>query len=131
MPAIVDTSILIRHQKGDPEIKKELRSVFERYPAAPFITFINMFEFSMGINLWTKNKPEAIDFLKSFNVINTTEETAEIMVSLRLKYDKHGIVFSLSDLIIASLAIENDMILITSDRDFEKIEELEKEIIEL
>jgi len=131
MPAIVDTSILIRHQKGDAEIKRELRSVFERYPAAPFITFINMFEFLMGINLWTKNKIDAIDFLKSFNVINTTEETAEIMVSLRLKYDKQGTVFSLSDLIIASLAIENDMVLITSDRDFEKIEELKKEIIEI
>ena len=126
MPAIVDTSILIKHQKGDAKIKRELQSVFERYPATPFITFISMFEFLMGIKLWTKNKTEAIDFLKNFNVINTTEETAEIMVSLKSKYDKQGKIFSLSDLIIASLTIENDMVLITSDKDFEKIEELKR-----
>jgi predicted nucleic acid-binding protein len=38
-------------------------------------------------------------------------------------------VISLADLIIASIVIEKGMILVTSDKDFEKIEELRKIII--
>jgi len=35
----------------------------------------------------------------------------------------------LADLIIASIAIENDMLLVTQDKDFKKIKELKKIII--
>jgi len=68
----------------------------------------------LGIKLWAKRKTEAAIFLENFNVMNKMEKTPEIMTSLKLKYEK-GLQFSLADLIIASLAVENDMVLITSD----------------
>jgi len=90
---------------------------------------MNVFEYLVGIQLWTKRKSEAMKFLENFNIINTTEKTAETMTSLKLKYDKAGLQFSLPDLIIASLAIENNMVLVTSDKDFQNIKELKLEII--
>ena len=51
------------------------------------------------------------------------------MADLKYKYEKKGIVVPLADLIIASIAIENNAVLVTSDKDFEKIEELKKIII--
>lgn len=130
MSLLLDTSVLIRQQRGDSSIKKELEMLSENFPATPSITFINAFEFLLGIKLLVRKKLAAVRFLENFNVINTTEKTPEIMTSLRLKYDKKGSQFSLSDLIIASLAIENDMVLVTSDNDFKRIEELKLEFID-
>lgn len=129
MSLLLDTSFLIRQQRGDPSIKKELESLSKRFPATPSITFLNVFEYLLGIKLWAKRKTEAVSLLENFNIINTTENTPEIMTSLKLKYDKKGSQFSLSDLIIASLAIENNMVLVTSDNDFRDIEELKLEFI--
>lgn len=129
MSLLVDTSILIRQQKGDRVVKKELEELSKRYSATPSITFINVFEYLMGVKLWIKRKIEAANFLENFSIVNTTDKTPEIMTSLRLKYERKGLQLSLSDLIIASLAIENKMTLLTSDEDFAHIEELRLEFI--
>lgn len=129
MSLLLDTSVLIRQQRGDTAVKRELGLLSKRFPATPSITFINAFEYLLGIKLWTKRKTEAARFLENFNIINTTERTPEIMTSLKLKYDKKGLQFSLSDLIIASLAVENDLLLATSDADFKGIEELKLQFI--
>ena len=124
-----DTSILIRQQKGEAVVKNSLSSLSKRFPAKPSIAFINIFEYLMGIKSLTKRRNEAKKFLENFDIVNTTENTAEVMASLRFKYDNLGIQFSLADLIVASLAIENNMTLVTSDKDFQNIEELKLELI--
>jgi len=129
MSLLFDTSILIRQQKGDGVVGKQLEELSKRYSATPSITFINVFEYLMGVKLGIKRKIEATKFLENFNIINTTDRTPEIMTSLRFKYDRKGLQLSLSDLIIASLAIENKMTLLTSDEDFAHIEELRLEFI--
>lgn len=126
---LLDTSILIRQQKGDVIVRKSLSSLSKHFPAKPSVAFINIFEYFMGIKQLTKRKNEAIKFLENFDIINTTENTAEVMASLRFKYDNVGIHLSLADLIIASLAIENNMTLVTSDKDFQNIKELKLELI--
>jgi len=123
MSLLIDTSILIRQQKGDASVKRELDLLSKRFPETPAITFMNVFEYLIGIQA-AKRKPEATKILENFITINTTEQTSEIMASIKSKYDKKGILFSLADLIIACLAIENGMTLLTSDADFKKIEEL-------
>jgi predicted nucleic acid-binding protein len=65
-----------------------------------------------------------VRLLENFNIINATQETPHIMTSLKLKYEKKGLQLSLSDLIIASLAVENDTALATPDSDFKRTEEL-------
>jgi predicted nucleic acid-binding protein len=129
MSVILDTSILIAHQKGDARVRRELRVLAKKFPLTPAITFINAFEYLVGISLLTKRKAPASQFLGNFDVINTTDKTAEIMASLRVKYEKLGIVIPLPDLIIASLAIENNMVLVTSDKDFKDVKELEVEFV--
>lgn len=46
------------------------------------------------------------------------------MADLKYKYEKKGIVIPLADLIIANIAIENNTVLVTSDKHFERPEEL-------
>lgn len=54
------------------------------------------------------------------------KETAEILAKLRFKYEK---LLPLANLMIASQAIQYNMIVVTKDKDFENIEELNKIII--
>ena len=124
MSVILDTSILIGLQRGDQRVKKEIESLSRIFPATPLITFLNIFEYIVGISRLTKRKAQAMELLENFDIVNTTAKTAEVMASLRLKYDKRGMRLSLSDLLIAGLAVENDMVLVTSDKDFEVIKEL-------
>jgi predicted nucleic acid-binding protein len=126
---VLDSSVLVGIQKNDTEIKKRLQGLSEMHPEAPSITFINLFEYLIGLKFLTRRKDEALRLIQNFNILNTTDSTARMMSVLKFKYDKKGITLPLADLIIASLVIENRMILVTKDRDFEKIEELEKEII--
>lgn len=126
---LFDTSILIRQQRGDASVEKKLEILSERFPKTPSITFVNLFEYLIGIKQQTKKEDSAMKFLENFIVINTTEKTGELMASLRLKYEKIGIQFSFPDLIIASLAIENELTLVSSDKDFLTIKELKLELI--
>lgn len=127
MNLVFDASVLIAIEKGDEAILQKLKKLSKDYPASPVLPFIIHFEFSYGLK---KRKPKKIDklfeFLNSFNLLEITSKTSDILSDLKLKYDKKGISFSLTDLLIASQVIENRMVLVTMDKDFEKIKELNK-----
>jgi predicted nucleic acid-binding protein len=127
---VLDTSVLISIECKEEKVVKKILEISEKYGRVFYITFINLFEFLLGLKIKkVKKRKEALSFLKRFLVLNSTETTSKIMAELKFKYDKKGEAISLSDLIIASIVIEKGMILITSDKDFEKIEELRKIII--
>lgn len=130
MSLVFDTSVLIALQRKDDQVIAKLEELSKTYALTPYTTFLNIFEFLLGIKLKPpRNAKESVAFIRRFDILNTTESTSEIMADLKLKYDRKGMVLPIADLIITSLVIENDMVLVTRDRDFEKIEELHKEII--
>lgn len=130
MSLVFDTSVLIALQRKDGQVIAKLEELSKTYALTPYTTFLNIFEFLLGMKLKPpRNAKESVAFVRRFDILNTTESTSEIMADLKLKYDRKGMVLPIADLIITSLVIENDMILVTRDRDFEKIEELHKEII--
>jgi len=130
MSLVFDTSILIDLERKKETTIKGLEDLSKTYPSPAKISFVNEFEFLWGIkdkNL--KNKEKVISFLNNFVVLHTTSKTSKILVSLKHKYDKKGLALPLADLLIASLAIENNGVLVTKDKDFLKIEELKKVIL--
>ncbi len=125
MNLILDTSIIIDIERGNKELILELDKLKAIYPAPPRISFISYFEFLYGLKRKAiKNKEKSREFLELFDVIQTTNTTAEHLVLLKDKYK-----LPLSDLLIASQAIETNGILITKDKDFENIEEIRKVIL--
>ena len=131
MTLAFDTSILISIEKRDRKTLNELDSLSKNYPLPPQLLFMCYFEFLLGLKL---RKPKKYDdlliFLNKFNILHTTNKTADILSDLKVKYDKLGIALSLADLLIASQVIENNLILVTKDKDFEKIKEIKKIILE-
>ncbi len=130
MILLLDTSILIDIERNHQPTILKLAELSKEHPLQPKISFITDFEFRIGLQRKTiPNKQVALDFLQKFALVLPTQYTSPLLANLKYKYEQKGIIFSLSDLLIASLAIENNLLLITKDKDFMALEELRKVII--
>lgn len=126
MSLVIDTSVLIDSEKGRKETLSQLIKLKEAFPSKPKISFITCFEFMLGLkNRSSKNKERAMAFLNKFEVIHTTDVSVKNLVNLKEKYE-----LPLADLIIASQTMENADTLVTSDKDFKMINEINKIFLE-
>lgn len=126
MHLILDTSIIIELERKNQQIINKIEELKKLYAAQPKISFITYFEILEGIEGKSeKNKEKARAFIELFETIQTTKAAAKNLVLLRKKYE-----LPIPDLLIAAQTIESDGILITKDKDFRSIEELDKIIIE-
>ena len=127
MSLVFDTSILIAIERAEKETVEKLEKLQKVYPAPPQLTFVSFFEYLIGLKTFKNKSFESnFAFLKKFNVLHTTNSSADILSDLKIKYDRKGISLSLADLLSASIVADNNLILVTKDTDFEKIEELKK-----
>lgn len=120
-----DTSVLIELERENKDILSRVQKLKETYPASPKIPFISYYEFLHGTrnrNLTNKAKAEA--FIDLFEVLAVTKTTAKILSQFKEKYE-----LPFPDLFIAAQTKEQDAILVTRDKDFERIEELKKIVI--
>ena len=130
MNLLFDTSVIIALEKEDKNTLKLVSELSKKYCGTPYTTFISYYEFLFGIqNRNPKNKENSIEFLNKFNCLHATKKTAEIMQVLRKKCEIDGVVINLADLIIASQAKEHNMTLLSKDKVFEKIEDIDKIIL--
>ena len=130
MTLSLDTNVLIRIEKREKSTSDKIESLIKSDPAPACVTFINYFEFIQGIRLRSqKNREKSLNFIESFQCLQTTKKTATILDDLKNKYEKMGNSFTLSDLLIASQCIENNLTLVTTDKQFNGIGELKKVII--
>lgn len=130
MIMVFDTSILIDLQNNNLGTINYLKKLIKENPYPAKITVFNKFEFLTGLlEKPSKNEAAVKDFISSFGVINTTDNSSKFFAELKHKYAKKGKMLTLIDLLIAGLVIENNYVLITKDKDFERIDELKKIII--
>ena len=71
-----------------------------------------------------------IGFINEFKCLKASSMTAQILAELKNKYEKKGITMGLADLIIASHTIEGNFVLVTNDKAFEKVDEINKIILD-
>jgi len=120
-----DTSVLIGVEKRDGTILKKIEELSKTYPSIPQLPFISHFEYLFGLKKRKpKNSSKLLKILNKFPLLQFTEKTSDILSDLKIKYESSGVSLSLADLLIASQVIENKLILVTTDKDFKRIEEL-------
>jgi len=126
MILVFDTSVLIDIENRENSTIQKIESIRLSYPEVPQISFISYFEFIYGLRKkQPHNRNKSLAFVENFNILHTTKNTANILSILKEKYGD----LPLSDLFIAAQTIENNMILLTRDKDFERIGELNKIVI--
>lgn len=130
MILVFDTSIVVDLERKNKITLNKIYKIIKLHPDPAKITFITYYEFLNGLEKKNvKNKEAALEFINNFEVLRITKKTAEMLSGLKIKYDKLGTNFSLTDLLIAAQVIENQMLLITKDSDFNNIKELDKIIL--
>lgn len=121
--------MLIGFERKNSKIVTALQQLSHTHAIAK-TTFLNRSEFLIGTSGKSlRNQRLAQEVLEKFPVLHTTNRTAEIIATLRLKYDARGEMLPLADLIIASLAIEHNATLVSADQVFSRIEELQSVIV--
>lgn len=125
MSFILDTSVLIELENGNMNVIKALESS-RPSDTQLYITIFSFTECYYGhIRKNQKNRDLALNKLKMYKLLNTTEETGiefcKIMNDLTIK----GKPIPEIDAFIAAIAKENKMKLVTSDKHFKNVEGLD------
>lgn len=115
---IADTNFVIHLNEGNPLVEPFLDYAF----AVSFITEIEV----LGAFSISKTKKDQLhDILDDCTIVEMTAEIKQICIKIRQQYK-----MKIPDAIIAATAIVLKRSLVTSDRDFEKIKELDLIFIE-
>ncbi len=130
MILFLDSSVLFELERGNPAIIKELAHLQQMYPNVPQLPFMVYAEFLFGLpGKNSKNQQKARLFVQPFPIIQTTKRTAEILTTLKEENDTEAHALPLADLLIAAQTIEHGGMLLTRDRDFTKIRQLQYMIV--
>ena len=125
---LIDSDILIYFLKGKQEVVEKLSQI----PTDDlYISRINYTELIYGAYNSTKisqNLKVIEPFLENFTVLEFTKESSLVFAKEKARLKKSGNIIADMDLMIASIAIENNCTLISNNiKHFERIQNLELE----
>jgi len=125
---LIDSDILIYFLKGKQEVIEKISQI----PIDNlYISRINYTELIYGAYNSTRveqNLKVIEPFLDNFKILEFTEDSSLIFAKEKTRLKKNGNIIADMDLMIASIAIENDCILITNNiKYFQRIQNLELE----
>ncbi len=126
---LLDTNICIYIINQKPE------RVYQKFKKVSldniFISAVTEFELRYGVEKSQKseqNQKTLNEFFGFLNIIPFHSESATLAGSIRTKLEKKGEIIGPYDLLIASQAIANDLILVTNnEKEFRRIKELKIE----
>lgn len=127
--SLVDTDILSFYFKGDSKVVNRFTDYLKRFDVIN-ISIITYYEILGGLKFKKAEKQlkEFEEFINNNTIIHISEESAKtsggIYADLRLR----GITIGTSDILIAGIAIENELTLITNnEKHFNSIQGLKTE----
>lgn len=129
MKYLLDTNICIYLIKGNDE--KLIKKFIKRSPFDFAISSITLSELWYGVFKSKKqkeNKAALTSFLQPFEVIYFDDKAAEIYGLIRSKLESDGNLIGSMDLLIAAIALANNLILLTNnEREFKRVPKLKVE----
>ena len=126
-PSLVDTNILSMFFRNHPVVKANLRSYLSAYHSIN-LCILTYFEIISGLK--HRNAQHQLDmfiaFVKKNTLLHLTEQSVIISGDLYAQLRKEGKPIDDIDLLIAGIALENNLVLVTNNRrHFERIPQLE------
>ena len=114
--ALIDTDILSYYFKGDPIVVENFQRYLAKYEIIE-ISLITYYEIMSGLLYKNALKQLEIfnDFVSENIVIAATEESCKISSEIYSKLRTNGELIDDIDLLIAGIAIENEMTLVTNN----------------
>jgi len=127
--ALVDTDILSFYFKGDTKVVASFRNYLNKFEVIN-TSIITYYEIISGLKYKQAELQlrQFYDFVMANSIIHISEESAKISGDIYSNLRKKGIVVGTSDILIAGIAMENDLTLITNnEKHFKQISGLKIE----
>ena len=122
---LLDTDTIIYSLKGHEGIRKNLEKHIEDPVKINVITLMELYYGAYKSERVSGNLAKIKTIESSFEIIPTGNESAEIFGRLKASFQKKGTSLDDFDLIIASCALANNLILVTNNtKHFKRIESL-------
>ena len=127
---LLDRNILIELERGNKKLILILEELSQKHPT-PSLPFPVFSEYYYGyLKKGRKDVQTALERLDEFEILNSTRKSALLFSDIKYNLEKTGQIISDMDMLIASICIDNNATLITFDKQFEKIKELDKILVE-
>jgi len=122
---LLDTDTVIYSLKGEPAVEKNLRNHFHDPMKMSVITLMELYYGAHKSRKIASNLAKIKTLELSFEIIPISEESAGIFGMTKVQLEKAGSPLDDFDLIIASSALSNNLVLVTNNvRHFQRIEGL-------
>lgn len=128
-PSLIDTDILSMYFRGNAVVETNFEKYFEEYDKAN-ISIITYYEIVSGLKHKDAKKQlnSFLEFASQNSILPVTENSAMASSEIYARLRRIGQPVDDIDLLIAGIAISNDLVLATNnEKHFGKIEELEIE----
>ncbi len=113
---IVDTDILSFYFRGDEKVIERFSDYLEEFDQIN-LTIVTYYEIIAGLK-FKKAERQLMDFeefVRDNNLINISEESTKISGDIYADLRQRGITIGTSDILIAGVAIENGLTLVTNN----------------
>ena len=124
MKYLLDTTEAVYYLRGEPEVAEDLQSRKSEGLAASIISVAELYEGVFRSRNVEAAESAVRDFLDEVAVLGIDEGIARIFGQERARLRQEGIRMSDLDLLIAATALFHGLTLLTSDRDFARVESL-------
>ena len=124
--ALVDTDILSYYFKGDPKVVAKFKEYLNEFDQIN-ISIITYYEILGGLKFKKADKQirEFDEFVNNNFIVHISEQSANLSGEIYADLRNRGITIGTSDILIAGVAMENGLTLITNnERHFESVKGL-------
>ena len=128
-PSLIDTDILSMYFRGNDVVEVNFKKYFKVYGKAN-ISIITYYEIMSGLKHRDAKKRLGyfLKFASKNNILSVTQDSATTSSKIYARLRKSGQPIDDIDLLIAGIAISNNLVLATNnEKHFKRIEELEIE----
>jgi len=122
---LLDTDTVIYSLKGEPAVNKNLREHFHDPLKMSVITLMELYYGAHKSQKIASNLAKIKTLENSFEIVPISEKSAEVFGIIKAQLEKAGSPLDDFDLIIASCALSDNLVLVTNNvKHFQRIEGL-------
>ena len=126
-PALIDTDIISLFLRNHPNVKKRFKYYLSEYKTINF-GIVSYYEILSGLKYKDARKQlsSVQELADNSLILPVTESSVEISADIYANLRKKGILIDDIDILIAGIALANNFIVVTKNRNhFDRIDELE------
>ena len=124
MKYLVDTTWIIEYLRGNQTIIQRLQSYRDEGLAIAIVSLAELYEGVFRSNNPAGNETILKDFLTGVTILGIDEEVCIIFGREMARLRQAGMAVGDMDALIAATALRHDLTLLTADRDFERVQNL-------